>query len=350
MVIVGGGPAGCSAALALRQLGLSSILISSEKHSDRPTETSLPALRHMLHLLGATGALSACEPCYGISSTWGRSGRELSPSILNPHGNPWFIHRKRFDRILRDCVQKAGVTWIGGTALSVNFEAENLTIFTDAVGVQGKWLVIAAGSPTWTARITGEKAIKHDLLTAFWGRISLGRAERLLFLEPSQFGWWYLCPDDGLGSVACLITDPRTAREIGAGNFSNWNGLFSSTRLSRGLEKAPAEEIFATTTGVMSLSNVQGDRWIAIGDAAVKLDPLGSAGVMTALDGGRRAARAIHSSLHGEDVALHNFQKWSTGLIQEFARQRERHYLLEATQHSTNFWHRQTESITGPAH
>ena len=231
-----------------------------------------------------------------------------------------------------------------GVALGGTFEPNAATIFTDDVEVRAKWLVIATGAPTWAARLTGEKIIKHDLLTAFWGRIPDQCTERLLFLEPSHFGWWYRCPDDGSGSVACLITDPRTARTIGAGNLSNWKSLFSSTRLSRGLsdELSMMEMIFATATGAISLSKTQNHRWIAVGDAAAKLDPLGSSGIMTALDGGRRAARSIHCSLQGDAAELQQYQKWSGSLIQEFTLQREKHYGVEATKHSTQFWHRGT--------
>ena len=294
----------------------------------------------MLHLLGADEALRACEPCYGIASGWGRSSSQATSSIFNPHGNSWFVHRKRFDAILRKSAHEAGALWVEGMALAVGFETDAVTISTDTAHVRGKWLIIAAGAPAWTARITGQKLIKYALLTAFWARISHHSPERLLLVEPSEFGWWYLCPDDGPGSVACLITDPRSARDLGAGNLSNWNNLFSSTQLSRGRDETATERVFATTTGIMSLSNTQGRRWIAVGDAAAKLDPLGSSGIMTALDAGRKAARAIHSSLNGNAVELPNYQKWSAGLVREFTRQREQRYSLEATKHSGHFWHR----------
>jgi len=340
VAIVGGGPAGCSAALTLRQLGISATLVSSTKHSDRPTETSLPTLRPMLRILGAEQALTACEPCYGICSNWGRKRSEFRPCILNPHGNPWFVHRKRFDQILRESVQKAGVLRLDGTAIDIRFEADGVTIFTDGENIRCRWLVIANGSPAWTARITGQKISRHDVLTAIWGRIPHARAEQVLVLEPSEFGWWYVCPDDGSGCIACLITDPSSARKLGATILSNWNDLFRATRLSKSRDKtAGAEKIFAAATGLMSLSYTQKDRWIAIGDAAAKLDPIGSAGTMTALDGGRRAARAIFDSLKGDPAELQKYARWSAGLIREFARQREQHYLLEATKHSTEFWH-----------
>jgi flavin-dependent dehydrogenase len=236
-----------------------------------------------------------------------------------------------------------------GIAFGGTFEPDAATVFTDDVDVRAKWLVIATGAPTWAARLTGEKIIKHDLLTAFWVRIPHQRAERLLFLEPSEFGWWYLCPDDGRGSVACLLTDPRTARTIGASDLSKWKGLFSSTHLSRVPDEISATEmVFAKATGVMSLSKIHGRRWIAVGDAAAKLDPLGSSGIMTSLDGGRRAARAVNSALRGNTVELHNYQKWSSTLIQEFTRQRERQYSLEASRHSTHFWHRGANAPSAP--
>ena len=48
-------------------------------------------------------------------------------------------------------------------------------------------------------------------------------------------------------------------------------------------------------TGLAALPQNHGPRWIAVGDAAAKLDPLGSAGTATALDSGQRTANAIRA-------------------------------------------------------
>jgi flavin-dependent dehydrogenase len=345
VVIVGGGPAGCSAALALAKLGVDTAIVSAAKATVKPTETALPALAGLLRSVNAESALAACEPCYGISSGWGRPRPVLRPSIIDPRGNPWFIHRQRFDGALRDSVLKAGSLWFEGVAEGVDFHEPGVTVITSDKRIRAKWLIIASGSPAWAARITGQTIIKHDSLTALWGKLPEVNTERFLFVEPSEFGWWYLAPDDGSGSVACLMTDPPLARSLGAAQVSKWNDLFRETNLARTCGKtSKAEQVTVASTGLMSLKRALGERWIAIGDAAVKLDPLGSGGTMTAIDGGRLAARAVFGSFSGSSSELQDYEQWAACLVAEFSRQREQHYLLESANRSSGFWNRRSSA------
>src|SRR5262245_58775709 len=114
VAIVGGGPAGCAAALMLRASGYSVAIISSPSRHNKPTETAVPALASILRSIQGTDALSACEPCLGICSAWGRRSHALQPSLLNPFGHAWFIHRERFDRYLQEAVRRADALWIDG--------------------------------------------------------------------------------------------------------------------------------------------------------------------------------------------------------------------------------------------
>src|SRR5438045_5646388 len=100
VAVVGGGPAGCAAALTLRASGIATTVIASRRPREKPTETAVPQLRHLLHSLGAGDALIASEPCYGIESSWGAVRPVLRPSISDPSGHAWFIHRARFDASL----------------------------------------------------------------------------------------------------------------------------------------------------------------------------------------------------------------------------------------------------------
>jgi flavin-dependent dehydrogenase len=343
VVIVGGGPAGCSAALTLAKFGFTSAIISAPKTAIKATETALPALSAFLRSIHAESALDACEPCYGIHSLWGRPESVLRPSIIDPHGHAWFIHRQRFDKALRQIAIKAGALWFESAAESVNFNDSGVDVITNEIHVEAKWLIIANGSPAWAARITRQGITKHDSLTALWGKLPDVKTERFLFVEPSEFGWWYLCPDDGPGSVACFVTDPPMARSLGVAQVANWNKLFQQTKLAMELAiDAGAERLGVASTGLMSLSKVIGPRWIAIGDAAAKLDPLGSGGTMTAMDGGRRAACAIINSMRGGNSELKNYEQWISCLVSEFSRQREQHYHLESMNRSSGFWNRRS--------
>src|ERR1700732_5099854 len=97
VAVVGSGPAGCAAALTLETSGVATTISASPRPREKPTETAVPRLQQLLQSLGAGEALAACEPCYGIESSWGALDPVQRPSILDPSGNAWFIHRDRFD-------------------------------------------------------------------------------------------------------------------------------------------------------------------------------------------------------------------------------------------------------------
>ena len=145
VVIVGGGPAGCSAALALVRHGLSVVTVSTPGRSNKITETSVPALAHLLHALNVSQALEACEPCYGICSTWGGTVQGLSPSILQTQGHSWFIHRGRFDALLQQRALDLGVVWLDAKADDVCFDDDRVFLSTSAGPVIARWLVAATG-------------------------------------------------------------------------------------------------------------------------------------------------------------------------------------------------------------
>jgi flavin-dependent dehydrogenase len=347
-VIIGGGPAGCSAALSLRAKGYSVAIVDGPLLREKPTETAGPELRRFLQSLGAEQALSACEPCHGISSNWGRPTPILRSSIFNPHGHAWFIHRRRFDSNLRQIAIDKGTEWIKGIARDVDFGDNAVSVKTEAGQIlRGKWLIAANGSPIWPARITQQKPATIDSLIAFWAHLPVTFNEQLLLVEASEYGWWYLCRADEAGVIACLITDHQSAKELQPSHGNTWNDLFQATKLSERLSgRISTPLVHIASTGIAHLPRRSGHQWIAIGDAAMKLDPLGSSGVLTALDSGHRASEGISKALQGNVEGLHSYDRWSYGLFNEFLRQRESHYVTEASRRTGLFWNRRMPKVT----
>lgn len=340
VAIIGGGPAGCAAALTLLGRNVSVAVIAAPHHKRRPTETATPALRQLLRSLNASEALAACEPCYGIVSAWGNNSPALRPAIADPNGHAWFIERADFDKSLRNAVRKRGGTWITDEARHIAIDAEGVLIRTKTKLVRARWAVIATGSPASAARLTAQKVKQVDSLVAFWAQIQGQLQERLLFVEPSDQGWWYLSPR-GHATTACFITDPFSARSLSPSKPFAWNRLFQATKLSHKLQgdQLP-EQIHVALTGLALLPEKHGPRWIAIGDAAAKLDPLGSSGTTTGIDSGQRAAHAVADALQSNTAALDRYVRWSTGLVEEFTRQRRQQYAMEAQHQSDSFWSR----------
>ena len=341
VAIVGGGPAGCAAALALRRLGRSTTIIAAPSRRAKPTETAVPALARLLQSLGAVEALRACEPCYGISSGWGRKLPALQSSITDPLGHGWFIHRTRFDSYLRQAACDAGAIWIQEQARSVEFDPDGVFIGTSGQPVYARSVVVATGSPSWPARMTQQKPSSMDSLIVFWAHIPAPLEQRLLFVEPTDCGWWYVCPADDRGAMACFVTDLLSARALSLTQPSAWNKLFQATKLFQQFEGNPsAESVHVALTDLSALPQKHGLRWIAVGDAAAKLDPLGSSGTATALDSGQRAAAAVADALQGNPASAERYGRWITGLVDEFTKQRARHYAMETSRRVGLFWSR----------
>lgn len=335
VAIIGGGPAGCSTALALRAKGYRVALISKAARG-RPTETATPMLPQVLRAIGADAAMAACEPCLGIESNWGAAGTRHAPSIASPFGHGWFVHRDRFDAALRTMALASGVTSVVGKASSVEVTDSQATVVVDGAPITAKWVALATGSPRSFGVSTSQRVITEDRLLAFWARLPSRADERWLRLETADYGWWYRCPNDGPGSIACLVTDQMTARSLSALDAREWCRLWESTRLGSVVTERP-------TIGVAPIDfawaeQVHGARWIAVGDAAAKLDPIGSAGTTTALDAGHRAAAAVDGALQGRTNPFTAYERWYRGLVREFVARRQSHYDAEINRRDGEFW------------
>src|SRR5207247_2643625 len=83
-----------------------------------------------------------------------------------------------------------------------------------------------------------------------------------LFVESTDYGWWYVCPDDGHGVIACFVTDVPSAQALRPAQAYNWNKLFGSTKLSKELHcRVSATCIHAAATGMATLPQKHGPRW-----------------------------------------------------------------------------------------
>jgi flavin-dependent dehydrogenase len=336
-VIVGGGPSGCSAAISLLRRGFSVAIVCDGASRERATETAAAQLRALLRQLGAEAALAACDPCYGISSNWGRASFAAQPSILNPLGNGHFVYRDEFDEALGNAAVSAGAKLVEGRASNIRFSG-GVSVATERMVIEASWLVIATGSIGSAARITGQKPASVARMIGVWARLPEPVPERFLYSEATEVGWWYACPGR-IGSIACLVTKAGAAGRHELARGEEWGAALRSTRIGQmiGFPKGPVE-VKASPIDVGKLPNRFGERWIAVGDAAIKFDPIGSCGIAAALDSGIRAAEAI-AGREGASARMSRYQEWGDSLFQEFIRQRSRQYELEASRRDGRFWH-----------
>jgi flavin-dependent dehydrogenase len=91
------------------------------------------------------------------------------------------------------------------------------------------------------------------------------------------------------------------------------------------------------------LDIASGSKWLAIGDAAMALDPLTSQGIAKALEHGRRAASSIVDHIAGDDSSLERFASQVHSDYTAYRVMRTRYYRLETRWPKSLFWKRQQE-------
>jgi flavin-dependent dehydrogenase len=338
VVIVGGGPAGCASAIALRKEGISVAVVSHSKIRDRATETATFRLKGLLLELGAEEALGTCEPCYGVTSKWGMESFATRPSILNPYGDAYFIHRNEFDTVLARKAKAADVIWYDDCVIDVRL-SRTVFVTSKKQVFECKRLVIATGSPISSARITGQKLGKQERLVCVWSCIRNSLSERMLYTEPTDIGWWYMCPGRGDVTYACLMTRPPIARDLKLTRAPAWTKEFHRTEISRMLKlNGQLPSVHVATVSSIKLPKRSGSSWVAVGDAAMTFDPIGSCGTLLALDSGVRAAAAIANFGSGGEQLLENYEKWGSDVFDAFCKQRELLYNQERLRRRTYFW------------
>jgi flavin-dependent dehydrogenase len=163
-----------------------------------------------------------------------------------------------------------------------------------------------------------------------------------LLVEAAEHGWWYAMPLPGNRTLVGYVTD-RLVWTGGEARANHFSALVSATRHVR--ERVGTRRLLfvrgrACPSAV--LSRCAGDSWAAVGDAAALVDPLSGAGIRTAVQTGRVAAKAIAASLNGDLQALAGYQARRRAEFLEYANARRAHYGLETRWSDRLFWQRRT--------
>lgn len=344
IAIIGAGIAGCAAALALADSGLSVVSIAPPRDDrDRIGEFLSPAGNAILRDLGLAETFAA-GPHREANATYASWGSELlAPrnAIVHVEGSGHVLDRSAFERMLRDAVGCAAV------------EAS----VTDAAFDDGRWSLLLSDGSTLTARFvldcSGRASVlgkrrRVDRLVAAYGFLRQYDNDveptPATLIEAVASGWWYasLLPDRRL-SLA-FFADPDTMPRRISHDVSVWIGHIEQTRFIRQWLESACYRIetppVLTSAGTTWMDPPAGPRWTAAGDSAAAFDPLSSHGLTSALWSGRRAALAAAADLGGDPEPLARYAATVQGAVKDFLTQRRGVYAAEHRWLEQPFWRR----------
>lgn len=309
VLVLGGGPAGCAAALTAAERGLRVTLLEAEHlPRDRPGETLHPGVEPLLRELGVADAVAAAgfERHEGHWVAWG--GPPRFAAFGADGSGPWRglqARRAEFDALLVGRASAVGVqVHTGRRARAVVLDGGRVAgVLTEDGAVRASTVVDATGAGGFLARRLGLGPVRYSppLVARYGyreGRCTVRDQAPSLVADPDGWTW--------------------TAR--------TGPGLYAWTRLWRPGTRVPHDWLPAefralrrrgrdrgADVGWRSVARAAGPGWYVVGDAAAVLDPASSHGVLRALMSGMLAAHAIGRTAAGElsvDRAQAGYRSW----------------------------------------
>ncbi len=352
VAVIGGGPGGCAAALALRAHapGLSVAVIEATRYDGpRIGETLPPPAAGVLAHLGAWDAFQAQDhhAAYATAAAWGSPVPHEHDFLFGIRDVGWHLDRGRFDAMLAAQAAARGAdVRLGVRVTHAAREGDGWRLTFGGGEMRARFVIDATGAGASFARRHGDaRVVAMDRLAGFvrFFRQPESPDPRTL-VEAFEDGWWYTAPLPGGGRVAACMTDSDLARRLRLDDAGEWSALLtrSAPRVSAAMAGAEAEgEPVVRAARSRRLVPAAGEGWIAVGDAASAFDPLSSQGILKALRSGIYAAYAAGDLLaKGDARGMERYRAFLDHEHAGYLRAKHRYYAQERRWPESEFWRR----------
>jgi flavin-dependent dehydrogenase len=369
VLVIGGGPAGAAAAIALRRAGAEVMLLErSDDASPRIGEAVPPAIGPALSALGVELALGERHlRAWGTCAAWGSDALGYNDFLRSAEGPGWHLDRARFDRDLLDAARARGVTVRLGASLagaepargSSRGGAPGFVLHTRAQDGGGRldarFVVDATGRRAAFATAAGASRVYFDDLVAVTAVFSLGArmpgaapGDGFAVIESAEDLWWYYAVTPGRRAVVACLSDADRVKAGRLFDAEEWIRRLGATRhIGPRISGAAGRSALSLHSArTQALDRPFGEGWIAAGDAAASYDPLSSAGIVNALRSGLDAAGAVAAHFSGEAGALEAYARGVERALDIYLEGRRRYYAAERRWPDAPFWRRRRAEVT----
>lgn len=359
VAVIGAGPAGSAAARWLALRGARVVLIErTSLDMPRVGESLASAVQPLLAMLGLWTDFLALRPLpsFGTCSYWGEDTPQVHSHMMSPWGCGWHVDRLSFDRMLAEGACRAGAVLLLRTTLA-NCETTptgwRFTLRepgTERVvrKLSARILIDATGRAARCATHMGTDRLPLDQLVATAVRLDgadVGR-ESYVMVETTADGWWYSAPIPGGKMIAMLMTDVDLCRQMRLNSSRSWEArldasTFTAERLSR-LRRLTAPQLCSAASHRLRRSG-QPQVCLAVGDAALAVDPVSGSGVVRALRTARAGAEATGAVLEtGSPDALSMYEAERDFECTRYLEERALYYGFERRWAGQPFWERRS--------
>ncbi|HTS70942.1 MAG TPA: NAD(P)/FAD-dependent oxidoreductase [Terriglobia bacterium] len=352
VAIVGGGPAGSSTAAYLAKAGLKCAVFERELFPRLHVGESLvPATTRVLRDIGFLDQMDQCGFVRKFGAVWTSETSTLpymhgfedadfdgqadirfeereQPGVNQRH--TWHVDRGKFDLLMLQHAQKLGATVYEGVKIGdIDFSDAaqprvRFSLGNKDISLSAKVVVDASGRQTLLGnqlKLKKNDAIfnQYALHTWFDGydRMTLAKSKDLEsyiyihFLPVTNTWIWQIPITETVTSIG-VVTQKRNfekSRESRENFF--WNCVRTRPELYDALKKSvqmrPLKEEGDYSYG---MSEICGDGFVMVGDAARFVDPIFSSGVSIAMTSAKLAANAIVKAAETGDFSQQSFETY----------------------------------------
>ena len=319
VVVIGGGPAGTTAACLLVEKGWSVCLLEKAHHPRfHIGESLLPMNLLIFQRLGVLdeihriGIKKNAAEFNSTETSLAKDTFYFSKAIDKTHPYAYQVRRSEFDEILfANCSEKGVDTYQGACVVDVDLEQEDLKIVRavsdddEHLEFTCRYVIDASGRDTFLANKlkSKQKNPRHQMAAIYGHYINverrIGEDEGNICIYWFEYGWIWLIPlQDGVMSVGAVC----------------WPSYFKTRKtsleefLSITLQKLPElsermqgsvllGEALATSNYSYASSTMIGNGFLLVGDAYAFIDPVFSSGVYLAMQGAADGAELVDKLL-----------------------------------------------------
>ena len=314
-MVIGGGPAGATAAILLAERGYRVVLVEKARHPRfHIGESLLPANVPLLQRLKVADQVRAIGmEKWGAEfvSPWDGRRQEFQFANAWDKSQPmsYQVRRSEFDEILIRRAAACGAEVIEGCRVqNVEFAAGGNGVRVDALGddgVQRSWhadeIVDASGRDTFLGnRLQLKRRNKKHNSAAMYAHFSgvrrdTGRREGNITIYWFDHGWfWFIPLADGTTSIGAVVWPHYLkTRDAALRDFFMATVALCPPLAERLSDAVLTSEVEATGNYSYVCEHSHGKNFLMIGDAFTFIDPVFSSGVMLAMTSGAAAAETI---------------------------------------------------------
>ena len=332
-IVIGGGPAGCSAAAVLAEKGRRTLVLEKEKFPRyRVGESLLPYCYFPLERIGMIEKLreSSFVKKYSVQFA-AKDGRISQPFYFFKHlkhnaSQTWQVERDRFDQMLMDNAREKGAEVLEETAAKQLIMTRGCVVGVEAQGPDGQTNAyhapitidcsgrdgFAINRNDW--RVRDPNLSKVAIWTYFRGGLrdpGLDEGATTVAYLPEKGWFWYIPLLEDTVSVGVTAERDYLYR-----NGKDLDAIFrhemkKNQWISQHLAKAEQVQRYWVTGDYSYRSRYcAADGLVLAGDALAFLDPVFSSGVFLALYSGVLAGDVIDEALSARDVSAERFARY----------------------------------------